>query len=391
MNAPPALEVPEHVKALLNDQPEHCDDKMDYLLRLLSEQGAAQCWHKHGTFKQHLFGVWRILHVWKQPISICRCGLFHSAYSNSYVNLSTFKPMYDRKKLEEAIGTEAEDLVLMFCTIPRQHVVFDLLLPLWSEHPDQIRIPSEGFEVKHIQDPNIEIHLTPNILKAILILTMSDFAEQFYDWQDKLFHNTDASFAFEKRGNVQHSSGALFPGTGKPGLWMSCLSKMGQLARACEKSEQEYQKKEIPSTSGLTRPFIVMPLPPVFAEGVQLLQKENEVRARDLYWDVVTNKTEPEKNAEAKADLLQVVEWNPHVGEPRAVLAQILNSEGLHEEAIKQSQEALRLLCAWGTSWDKRISWEGWVSWTRVQHQCAVEKAWPKTAWGVISLGLVKS
>ena len=51
----------------------------------LKKRGAHRSWHKHSTFLQHLVGVHNILRLWGQGSIIGRVGLFHSAYSNSYV------------------------------------------------------------------------------------------------------------------------------------------------------------------------------------------------------------------------------------------------------------------------------------------------------------------
>jgi hypothetical protein len=53
--------------------------------------------------------------VWEQPQALARCGLFHSAYSNSYVNLAIFKAGVDRELVREDCGAEAEDLIYKFC------------------------------------------------------------------------------------------------------------------------------------------------------------------------------------------------------------------------------------------------------------------------------------
>lgn len=70
---------------------------------------------QHGTFKQHLLGTWKILSMWHQPQALCRCGLFHSAYSNSYVNLAIFKEGVDRSLVQSDCGMEAEELIHKFC------------------------------------------------------------------------------------------------------------------------------------------------------------------------------------------------------------------------------------------------------------------------------------
>jgi hypothetical protein len=54
-------------------------------LEVLAHQGAAEIWHKHGTFRDHLLGVWRTLAAWGMDRDTCRLGLFHSCYANSFV------------------------------------------------------------------------------------------------------------------------------------------------------------------------------------------------------------------------------------------------------------------------------------------------------------------
>jgi hypothetical protein len=265
--------VPEHARALLREELHHCDPKLPgtstmvfvlhnliyiiafrsftsagrnaALLEQLGRHGASECWHKHGTFKQHLFGVWRILYLWKQSqavrhlqaltgflysllllllsTQVSRCGLYHSAYSNSYVNLAIFKPETGRETVRSAVGHEAEELVRsrphfplatfashitncecmqihFFCTIPRQELIFDHILPL---HPDK-PIPKvssgaphlllssvllfvtprlisvshrvqEGVEVRHIRNKDEKIRVSPKLMKISLLLTIADF------------------------------------------------------------------------------------------------------------------------------------------------------------------------------------------------------------------------
>ena len=89
--------------------------------------------------------------------------------------------------------------------------------------------------------------------------------------------------------------------------------------------------------------------------------------------------------------LQEVCALNPFVGEPRTVLAQCLLVRGDYDGAADAAAEALRLHCAWGTSWDKRMRWGGWVSWTRVLLAKAQERSpWPESAWGAVNLGLVR-
>lgn len=100
----------------------------------------------------------------------------------------------------------------------------------------------------------------------------------------------------------------------------------------------------------------------------------------------------PGEKTHEKAETLlaKACELNPFIGEPRVVLTQIYNSQGRYDEADKEAEIGLRLMLEWGTTWDKRMSWEGWIAWTRVLLMKAKEKSWPHTSWGILNLGLVK-
>ena len=78
-------------------------------IKALKERGAHRCWHKHSTFLEHLLGVHNILRLWGQGRQIGRVGLFHSAYSNSYVNLALFDPAQERQTMKELIRDDAEE------------------------------------------------------------------------------------------------------------------------------------------------------------------------------------------------------------------------------------------------------------------------------------------
>jgi hypothetical protein len=65
--------------------------------------------------------------------------------------------------------------------------------------------------------------------------------------------------------------------------------------------------------------------------------------------------------------LEQSIAKNPFVREPHLVFAQVYPKMERYGEAVAEAQaeQGLKLLLQWGTSWDKRMSWEGWVSWGR--------------------------
>jgi hypothetical protein len=64
-----------------------------------------------------LYEVYKILKLWGAEESVCLCGLMHSAYSNSYVNLAVFKPEVERSRVAELVGHEAEELIHLFCVV----------------------------------------------------------------------------------------------------------------------------------------------------------------------------------------------------------------------------------------------------------------------------------
>jgi hypothetical protein len=104
------MKVPKLLSHIIKEDYGKIDKKIPKMIKLLSKQGANECWHKKGTFQEHLISVWKILTIWNQRQDLSRCGLFHSAYSNSYVNLAIFQTS-NREILKETIGKEAEELV----------------------------------------------------------------------------------------------------------------------------------------------------------------------------------------------------------------------------------------------------------------------------------------
>jgi hypothetical protein len=133
-------------------------------------------------------------------------------------------------------------------------------------------------------------------------------------------------------------------------------------------------------------------IPPVFDRCSKVLDPDEQIAARDLYWEAICSDVKGGGDwTEIESLLRQSIEKNPFVGEPWLVLAQVLlNGGGRWEEAAAAAEEGLKLVLEWGSSWDKRMSWEGWVSWGRVMRDKAMDKEWPRSAWGIINLGLVK-
>ncbi|MCO5574711.1 hypothetical protein L7F22_028501 [Adiantum nelumboides] len=359
------------------------DPVLPALVEVLRETGAAECWHKHGTFLEHLQDVYRILKLWCAPNYVARCGLYHSAYSNSYVNLAIFQPDVDRQRVRDLVGSEAEHLIHLFCIVPRHALIHDMLLFQFTDHEllagltqqdsDCLRklrtiLPTKGITVKHIRTGE-DVQLPRSVVAVFLFLTMADFIDQLTGWQDSLFANESGTLNWS--GN---NWTALWPGDGKPGLWMSAISRMGVLLNIISREED----------FGMT-------VPPVFNNCTAILSPEDQIRARDFYWEAVHFKSKgTELLAQVEPLLKQACAHNPWVGEPHVLLAQVYLSREEFEMAEEEASKGLCLFLQWGTNWDKRVSWEGWVAWARVLHNKAQEKAWSHNAWDILNLGLVK-
>jgi hypothetical protein len=122
------------------------------------------------------------------------------------------------------------------------------------------------------------------------------------------------------------------------------------------------------------------------------LTRQAERGARDLYWEVICEDPRDEGKLEANVVRLEkCLALNPFLAEPNTLLAQCLLVRGDFDGAAKAADRALELFVQWGTNWDKRVSYEAWIAWTRVLSQHAEERTpWHTNSWGVINLGLVK-
>ncbi|XAR53168.1 hypothetical protein NMG60_11021603 [Bertholletia excelsa] len=414
----------ESARPFLRGELESIDKNLPSLVAVLRSVGAGECWHKHGSFLDHLLDIFRILKLWKAPYSVCLCGLFHSAYSNSYVNLAIFDPSTGRDTVRSHVGDEAEGLIHLFCVVPRQPLIHDDLLFHYSdselvEHLKlsevslrnakerglfnneeawrkklQDLVPADGITVKHIKTGE-DVVVSRRVVAVFLLMTMADFSDQFFGFQDALFLNSDGRLEF--RGN-NHT--ALWPGNGKPGLWMNSISRMGAIYNLIAREEEIFimERKqgeggENGKQGGGRDEKIELVMPPVFENCTRIVGADEQIEARDLYWEAVcgcASASDEEELKKAEELLARSGDRNPCIGEPHVALAQVFLSRGGYEEAEREAETGLRLLLEWGSPWDKRMSWEGWVAWARVLLMKAKEKSWPQTSWGILNLGLVR-
>lgn len=371
--------LPRLARAALRRDWAAIDPELPAMLEVLKTVGAHECWHKRGTFGEHLLAVYTLLKChWGAEDVLARCALFHSAYSNSFVNLAIFKPDVERERVARIIGREAEELVHRFCVVPRQRLIqVDLLDRLWLDNADLVAPPG-GMTVPHIRTGE-PLHVDLFELGQFLILTMADFAEQLYSWQDALFGNTDGRLRLE--GCPAPEPRVLWPGPMKPGLWASAVSRMGRLAASCK---QQLADAGDPRAARLV-------LPPVFDGCTKILGEDDQQLARDLYWRAVTDPAlqSPQAAAQQRELFEQVVGLNPWVAEPHLMLAQLHLHAQAWQEAEAAASRALQLFMAWGTAWDKRMGFEAWVAWTRVCLEAAMRRAWCDSPMAVLSSGLV--
>ncbi|CAK7339814.1 unnamed protein product [Dovyalis caffra] len=217
---------------------------------------------------------------------------------------------------------------------------------------------------------------------------MADFSDQLFGFQDLLFENFDGRLEFS--GN---NFGALWPGDGKPGLWINSISRMGAIYSLIVREEEifieERKRAGGVEVEKARDEDIDLVLAPVFENCTRVLDAREQIVARDLYWEAVYD-TSKRGLDRAEELLLSSIEKNPFVGEPHVVLGQFYLTKGRFEEAEREAEKGVTLLLEWGSPWDKRMSWEGWIAWARVLLMKAKEKSWPETSWGILNLGLVK-
>lgn len=241
--------------------------------------------------------------------------------------------------------------------------------------------------MKHIRTGE-DVRVSRRVVAVFLMMTMADFCDQWFGFQDALFDNADGRLEFS--GN---NYWALWPGDGKPGLWFNSISRMGAVYSLIVREEEIFMEEKRRAGVGVgvdseRDENIELVLPPVFDKCTKVVEAGDQIVARDMYWEAVCGG--PSKGLEGAEELLVgSIKRNPFAGEPHVVLSQVCLSKGRFEEAERHAERGVTLLLEWGCPWDKRASWEGWVAWARVLLMKAKQKSWPQTSFGVLNLGLV--
>ena len=250
-------------------------------------------------------------------------------------------------------------------------------------------VPADGVKVKHIKTGE-DVLVSRRVIAVFLLMTMADFSDQIFGFQDVLFENSNGRLEYS--GN--NFASALWPGDGKPGLWMNSISRMGAIYSLMVREEEIFVEKRRQDRGhnevvADRDEEIELVIPPVFEKCTRVLDAEEHIGGRDLYWEAVCDGSKIGLER-AEELLVRCVEKNPFIGEPHVVLGQLYLSRGRFEEGEKEAEKGLTLLLEWGSPWDKRMSWQGWIAWARVLVMKAKERSWPDSSWGILNLGLVR-
>ena len=128
---------------------------------------AAALRHSNRSFLEHLLCTWRILADWNMPVSVCRAGFLHSAYSTSYYSDALFR-FDERDAVRRMIGREAEELVFRFCTMDRR--------TCWGELARSATCGPLTYADR--TRPGTRVPVARNQLKQLLIIESANVAEQ---------------------------------------------------------------------------------------------------------------------------------------------------------------------------------------------------------------------
>nr|GEV89987.1 hypothetical protein [Tanacetum cinerariifolium] len=142
----------ESARPFLRENLESVDKSLPKLLTILRSAGAGECWHRLGTFHDHLYHVYRILKLWKTPDSVCLFGLFHSVYSNSYHDLAIFDPVKDRDIVRNHVGDVAERLIHLFCIVPRHTLIHDDLVFRYTDSELREHLQASEISLRNVKE-----------------------------------------------------------------------------------------------------------------------------------------------------------------------------------------------------------------------------------------------
>jgi aspartate beta-hydroxylase len=286
----------QELQALLVDWGDAPSDES--LESALKGLGAGQYPHAHGrTLLAHLQGTRNVLRAWSQPFPIRAAGLFHSVYSTDIYRPKVLD-LQQRSWLKSVIGPTAEQLVYLFCTVPR-FAFFEGFLNSSSSLADGLTIISQK------DGESQDLELTSAEIYGLILVHMANEAEQ-----------------------------SCLPG-GLPGAWLSRINTWAEPLRSAR-----------------------VEFPEIFSCFPASFSFEDELRLRDAYLNGI--EIAASDLATAMTHFSSCSDIFPWVGEPFVMRAYLAMIEGDTAQAQQHSQRAIEVFDSWGTPWDKRLSHNEW-------------------------------
>ena len=266
---------------------------------LLHELGAGKFEHANGkSLYEHLLNTRAILRCWSQPAWVCDAGALHSIYGTEFY-IEKLVPMTRRPEIQEAVGSRAERLAYLFSVLSRR----DLL----SQMECYDKLPTEDLCVqRQCVECGIQFEqVNPDEATSLLVLYLANTAEQACS-ED-----------------------------GSPGLHLANLSLLGRLINRMSAS-----------------------VPPILDGCRQVVFPQDESAARDAYLAGLSAMSADRLRAVSHMTL--AIQKCPWVAEPAVWLAYLDLQQGKQAEAQSRIEQGRKILCQWGTAWDKRLSYEQW-------------------------------
>jgi hypothetical protein len=134
----------------------------------LRQRGAADRPHSGRNLLEHLAGTWQLLDAWGNPPEVCLGGLYHSVYGTNAFQHETIPPE-ERAVVQAVVGTAAETLAYVFCSITRPRA---LLRPAYGIGAAQ------EVRLAHRRHPDVELTVTREQLRDLLELEAANLVEQ---------------------------------------------------------------------------------------------------------------------------------------------------------------------------------------------------------------------
>jgi aspartyl/asparaginyl beta-hydroxylase (cupin superfamily) len=267
------------------------------LFEFLAELGTREISHSGRSLYEHLCGVYSILRAWEQRDNVCKAGLFHSIYSIERFHHVT-SSRSERRRLQAAIGEEAEDLVYLFAVLLRA-AVFQAA-NCWPS------LSSSGYaEIPCYSDPSILLRVSGSQIVDLILLQIANRLEQ-----------------------------APRPATGI-GFWLSSTSEMVTDLRAFHGT-----------------------LPAALA-NLGTISLEEERRLHSLYLQGIALLQSGDPSA-ALTYLDSACRDCGFVGEPFLMQAVANRMLGNVQRARQAAVRGRELLKSWGVPWHKHLCMESW-------------------------------